>query len=50
VVSKFREDMSTKKSRRLIANMEKARTIRLRATRGYDTANYDGSSRPDGES
>lgn len=41
-MSKYREDMAIKKSRRLIANMEKARTIRLRATRGYDPANYDG--------
>lgn len=41
-MSKYREDMATKKSARLIANMEKARAIRLRATRCYDPANYDG--------
>ena len=39
----LRRDKSTKKSARLIANMEKARAIRLRATRGYDPANYDGN-------
>jgi len=46
----YREDMATKKCLRMVANMEKARAIRLRATRGYDPANYDGNQGARGES
>jgi hypothetical protein len=37
-----RRDKSTKKSARLVSNMEKARAVMLRAT-GYDRSRYDGN-------
>ena len=42
-MNKYREDMATKKTARLIANMERARAVWLRATGRYDRRQYDGS-------